>query len=131
VAHISINTAGPSATQGSAFLFLDSPLAPYNKPYLLVSDQIVRLEARGMTIADPQKAEEYLSRISYYRLSACWYPFRATAPKAGGAIQALDTFKPGTSFKTVVDLYAFDVDPLLGSNSILHSLRCTSLNADP
>jgi hypothetical protein len=131
VAHISINTAGPSATQGSAFLFLDSPLAPYNKPYLLVSDQIVRLEARGMTIADPQKAEEYLSRISYYRLSACWYPFRATAPKAGGAIQALDTFKPGTSFKTVVDLYAFDVDPLLGSNSILHSLRCKSLNADP
>jgi len=100
--------AGPSATQGSAFLFLDSPLAPYNKPYLSVSDQIVRLEDRGMTIPDRQKAEEYLSRIGYYRLSAYWYPFRATAPTVDGTIQVLDTFKPSTSFKTVVDLYAFD-----------------------
>jgi abortive infection bacteriophage resistance protein len=108
MAHILVNTAGPSATQGSAFLFLDSPLAPYSKPYLSVSDQIVRLEDRGMTIADRQKAEEYLSRIGYYRLSAYWYPFRATAPTVDGTIQVLDAFKPRTSFKTVVDLYAFD-----------------------
>ncbi|WP_112662189.1 Abi family protein [Microvirga flavescens] len=61
-----------------------------------------------MEIPDTQKAHEYLTRIGYYRLSAYWYPFRETVLKADGTVQALDTFKPDTSFKTAVDLYAFD-----------------------
>jgi abortive infection bacteriophage resistance protein len=78
----------------------------YTKPYLSVSRQIALLRARGLDVPDDPKAEEYLSRIGYYRLSAYWYPFRA-AP-VDSSSQLSDTFKAGSSFKTAVDLYAFD-----------------------
>ena len=57
-----------------------------------------------MQIEDHSKAQEYLARIGYYRLSAYWYPFREL--DATGAV--LDSFKVDTSFKWVIDLYAFD-----------------------
>lgn len=90
--------------QGSAFLFSGLVnLPPYTKPYLPVADQIAKLIERGMIVEDPEKAAEYLSRIGYYRLSAYWYPFRR---QAGGLV--VDEFKPGSSFRTVLDLYSFD-----------------------
>lgn len=61
-----------------------------------------------MTIPDPAKAEEYLQRIGYYRLSAYWYPFRAVAQQPDGSFALGDTFKAGTEFKHATDLYAFD-----------------------
>lgn len=57
-----------------------------------------------MTITDAAKAEEYLARIGYYRLSAYWYGFRVIEAEG----QVGDAFKPGTEFQSVVALYVFD-----------------------
>lgn len=43
---------------------------------------------------------EALSQVSYYRLSAYWYPFRKE--------DCSDQFKPGTSFSEVLRIYEFD-----------------------
>lgn len=75
----------------------------YDKPYLSVPDQIALLKSRGMLIENEQKASEYLSRLGYYRLSAYWYPFRATSHG-----KVTDNFKPGTTFNWALDLYSFD-----------------------
>lgn len=81
---------------------------PYNKPYLTVPQQRALLASRGMAIPDPGKADEYLQRIGYYRLSAYWYPFRKLAELPDGSFKLSDTFKDGTEFKHATDLYAFD-----------------------
>lgn len=72
----------------------------YSKPPLTVDEQIALLRKRGMKIEDPAAAKEALSRISYYRLSAYWYPMRRP--------DSPDQFKPGTSFAEVLRLYDFD-----------------------
>lgn len=79
-------------------------LVPYGKPALSYADQVAQLIARGMMVAEPAAAEAFLSKTSYYRLSAYWYPFRVK--DAVG--QVLDTFEPGASFDQVVQLYEFD-----------------------
>jgi abortive infection bacteriophage resistance protein len=81
---------------------------PYNKPYLTIPQQRALLESRGMEIPDPAKAAEYLQRIGYYRLSAYWHPFRQVSANINGKFHLTDSFKPGTQFKHVTDLYAFD-----------------------
>jgi abortive infection bacteriophage resistance protein len=80
----------------------------YQKPYLPLAQQRELLEGRGMHIPDHAKAEEYLRRIGYYRLSAYWYPFRRLERLADGSHRLGDCFKDGTTFKHVTDLYAFD-----------------------
>ncbi len=77
----------------------------YTKPYLTIDEQIARLQARGMIVPDREKAEEYLSRLGYYRLSAYWYPLRDLE---GSPSTPIERFKPGSSFKTAVELYVFD-----------------------
>ncbi|RWG08288.1 Abi family protein [Mesorhizobium sp.] len=65
-----------------------------------------------MIITDPVKAELCLARIGYYRLSAYWYPFRATQTSVGAngapVTSTLDQFKPDTTFLAALDLYVFD-----------------------
>lgn len=56
-----------------------------------------------MAITDVAKAEFYLSKISYFRLSAYWYRFRK---KTGSVVE--NEFKAGTTFKSVIELYVFD-----------------------
>lgn len=80
----------------------------YKKPYLPVADQLALLAERGMTIENRDKAAEYLARLGYYRLSAYWYPFRATHSDPAGNTIVTDSFKKGTSFDIAVKLYAFD-----------------------
>ena len=77
----------------------------YTKPYLAIPDQIELLKSRGMTVDDRAKAEEYLQRIGYYRLSAYWHPMRKRDSKTDAV---LDEFQPGTTFKEATDLYTFD-----------------------
>ncbi len=81
---------------------------PYTKPYLTVPNQRALLASRGMTIPDPGKADEYLQRIGYYRLSAYWYPFRKLSQQPDGSFKLGNDFKHGTEFKHATDLYAFD-----------------------
>ena len=84
----------------------------YAKPYLDVPQQVDLLISRGMTITDRLRAEDYLRRIGYYRLSAYWYPFRNSilTPDARGKPQRViyDDFKPGTDFGVTLALYVFD-----------------------
>lgn len=76
----------------------------YDKPALTIDQQIALLIARGMVVADPQRAQRVLSNVSYYRLSGYWYPLR----KVDSAGQRTDDFRPGSSFEQAVDLYEFD-----------------------
>lgn len=73
---------------------------PFTKPATTFAQQIDLLRGRGMIIADPVKAEFYLSHLNYYRLGAYWLPFEAN--------HSTHTFQPGTRFEDVLDLYIFD-----------------------
>lgn len=85
---------------------------PYTKPYLDVPGQIALLQQRGMTISDPAKAQGYLERLGYYRLSGYWYPFRTSEQvddgKGGTTTRVNEQFRAGTEFSHIVDLYVFD-----------------------
>ncbi len=75
----------------------------YQKPYLSIADQLTQLQNRGIIVTDKFQALGYLKQLNYYRLSAYWYPFRATNQSI-----VQDHFKPDTHFQTVIDLYLFD-----------------------
>lgn len=60
-----------------------------------------------MSISDDALAQSFLNRIGYYRLSGYWYPYRESAGSGGGLI-VHDTFRPGTKFSEIVELYVFD-----------------------
>lgn len=79
-------------------------LKPYQKPALTYEQQLALLESRGLAISDRKRALDVLARISYYRLSAYWFPFRKT--DATG--RALDQFDADATFDEAVWLYEFD-----------------------
>lgn len=86
-------------------------LIPYTKPHLSIPDQVKLLESRGMQVNDRARAERYLRRLGYYRLSGYWYPARQTQliqVDGKPVFVAQDTFRPGTTFDRAVDLYVFD-----------------------
>jgi abortive infection bacteriophage resistance protein len=72
----------------------------YTKPALSFTEQVARLESRKLVIEDRARAEEALSHISYYRLSAYFRPFR----------QPNSEDFAGASFDDVLALYKFDKD---------------------
>jgi len=71
----------------------------YTKPALSFEQQVSLLTHRGLVIDDPAQAAATLSRISYYRLSAYFKPFK---------LAASDDFAPGTTFQAILALYEFD-----------------------
>lgn len=73
------------------------------KPATTVNEQIGILRSRNMTISDAT-AMQWLQNVSYYRLSAYWYPARL--PLTNGTRS--DIFADGTSFEDVVNLYEAD-----------------------
>lgn len=81
-----------------------APRPVYAKPARSCADQLALLQARGMHIADRPAAEALLAHISYYRLSAYWYPFR----RRDTCGEVTNQFEPGTSFDAVLELYEFD-----------------------
>lgn len=70
----------------------------YTKPPLTFAQQAQRLIDRGMVVANQNLLLQRLRVVSYYRLSAYWYPFK----------RADDTFQPGTTFETIWRRYTFD-----------------------
>ena len=70
----------------------------YSKAALSFEAQVALLQSRGMQIADVAAAISTLKRVSYYRLSAYWYPFRS----------AHDKFGSDATFERAVWLYEFD-----------------------
>jgi len=73
---------------------------PYTKQATTYARQVEILQERGMTVEDPEQAAFYLSHLNYYRLGAYWLPMEAD--------HATHTFKPGTRFSEVLNLYIFD-----------------------
>lgn len=73
------------------------------KPPLTISQHISLLRSRGMSV-DEDVAAQWLSNVSYYRLSAYWYPARAAMADA----TRRDDFVEGTSFNDAIGLYEAD-----------------------
>lgn len=69
----------------------------YPKGALSFSDQVAQLRERGLLVPDSDRALHWLQRVSYYRLSAYFLPF-----KDG------ECFRPETKFNDVAGLYIFD-----------------------
>lgn len=65
-----------------------------------------------MFISDTVKAASCLHRVGYYRLSGYAYPFRhreiITDLDGKSTEKLFESFRPGTDFSTVMDLYVFD-----------------------
>ncbi|MDO8954417.1 MAG: Abi family protein [Gammaproteobacteria bacterium] len=76
----------------------------YTKPALSFDQQSDQLIIRGMVFDNKTFAIKQLSSISYYRLSAYWYPFRQRNELG----KVLDPFIPKTNFQNVMNLYDFD-----------------------
>lgn len=79
-------------------------LKHYQKPALNFEAQLEKVKVRGLIIDDEPLAISQLSSISYYRLSAYWYPFRVRNDRG----QVGDAFLENTHFSDVVELYEFD-----------------------
>jgi abortive infection bacteriophage resistance protein len=71
---------------------------PYTKPALTLEQQLDLLERRGLVIGNRAMAQNALERISYYRLSAYWHPFKRQD----------DTFEPTGTFEQALELYEYD-----------------------
>lgn len=73
-------------------------MRPYDKPALSYKEQVELMRVRGLNVQNPSEAADFLSRVSYYRLSTYFLPFQPQK----------DKFSPGCSFDTIVTLYRFD-----------------------
>lgn len=63
-------------------------------------EQIGKLSQRGCIIDDKDYALRVLKKINYYRLTAYFLPFKTRE----------DTYKAGTTFSQVIEIYKFDRD---------------------
>jgi abortive infection bacteriophage resistance protein len=79
--------------------------SPFIKPPSSISRQLVILKSRGLDIQDHAQAEEFLTRVSYYRLSGYTRPYMLFSEG-----KCLDKFIPGTTFNDVETLYRFDLE---------------------
>ena len=75
------------------------------KPWRDFSDLVRLLQNRGMNVPDAARAEKYLSRIGYYRLSGYFHVFRKWDDSQH---RLLDDFSEESDFETVLSLYLFD-----------------------
>lgn len=73
------------------------------KPATTPQQQIETLRSRGMQL-DDSLAYQWLENVSYYRLSAYWYPARIFGPDD----KRTDAVHEGTCFSDVVALYEAD-----------------------
>jgi abortive infection bacteriophage resistance protein len=73
----------------------------FAKPALTVAQQVGKLQSRGLRVENVREAEHYLRYIGYYRLSAYALPLQqGNVPDK--------PFKPGATFRNILDLYRFD-----------------------
>lgn len=70
----------------------------YHKPSLTFAEQAELLPGRGLMAPSREAVIKRLQAVSYYRLSAYWYPFRLPD----------DTLRPGTTLDMVWRRYTFD-----------------------
>lgn len=72
----------------------------FEKKAFTITQQIERLQERGLIITSMDKADHYLSHISYYRLGEYWHSMQSD--------KVNHIFKENSRFKDVIALYNFD-----------------------
>lgn len=72
---------------------------PYQKLPLSPEQQADLLISRGLVVQDRTELIDFLSRVSYYRLTAYLFPFK---------IPGSEHYKEGTTFETIYRRYTFD-----------------------
>lgn len=77
----------------------------YNKRPLGLSEQVDKLEEKGLLFDDKKEAERFLFDVSYYRFRAYTYPFQDNSEKGEHLF-----VKENIRFSDVTDLYKFDRD---------------------
>lgn len=75
----------------------------FSKPHKTVAEQVALLQSRDLIIDNPQRAIRHLSNISYYRLSAYMLPYKVVENG-----RYINSFKKGTKWEQIYDLYVFD-----------------------
>ncbi|MFN7098278.1 MAG: Abi family protein, partial [Gammaproteobacteria bacterium] len=79
------------------------PHKTYSKPALTTQQQVELLTRQGLYIENRSSAQHALSLIGYYRFSAYLLPFKEPHQE-----RMPRTFKAGTTFEQVLNLYLFD-----------------------
>ena len=69
-----------------------TPGIPFSKPWLSYAAQVQLLQQRGLTVADPQAAEQFLSHLNDYRFSGYCLAFE----------NGRHNFNGGTTFEDVM-----------------------------
>lgn len=87
------------------------------KHWLSYDDQVALLNQRGMHIEDDQAAAEFLSRVSYYRLSGYFRHWQRD-PQHGD-----NRFIEGTSFEKIRDLYEAEQKLVNVFDEVLHPIE--------
>jgi len=89
--------------QQAGISFQTMPKLTYPKLALKISDRIALLLSWDMIIPDMTKAELWLRRVGFHRLSGywAWFQHRDRSKRHWH-------FRPGTSFESVLMLYDFD-----------------------
>jgi abortive infection bacteriophage resistance protein len=78
-------------------------MTTYKKPPLTISQQIEKLEQRGLTVSNHQQTQQCLTNVGFYRLSAYFIPYEEPHPdKRNHQLQ------DGTEFDDIFKLYTFD-----------------------
>lgn len=75
------------------------------KKAFTIAQQIEKLKSHGMVFDDEDKAKEILLDVGYYRLGFYSFPYEIKYPSLDNRDHCLI---PGTTFKSVYDLYEFD-----------------------
>lgn len=108
------------------YLSAATPSTSYTKPHLTYEQQLTKIRANGLHVADEDRALRALKQFGYYRLSGYWYDWRSH-PSDQRHTSRLSTFEPGHSFDDLIAIYEFDrhLRPLLfaGIESLELSLR--------
>lgn len=73
-------------------------MAKYEKKFLNISKQVELLRSRGLVVDDEDDLKFYLKYINYYHLSAYFKTFQ----------DDYDSFREGTSFRDILNIYKFD-----------------------
>ncbi len=87
---------------GRFFIYILSRMKKtFHKKFLSVTEQLNLLKKRGLLIENDERTKDYLKHIGYFRLSAYCHPLLKEPKKQ-------HIYKPGATFKQVLDMYRFD-----------------------
>ncbi|MBI3417940.1 MAG: Abi family protein [Verrucomicrobia bacterium] len=78
---------------------------PYTKPSFSAEQHLALLQQRGLIVSNPDHVLHFLKFIGYYRLSGYALPFQICEENFA---RSKHTFKSGTTFEMILDLYIFD-----------------------